>query len=343
MLSKAVANLIFALALCGSLWPTFALETNTVGRVLVVEHPDATRSFTPQPETVARMLREGLLHFSGETNLTLAWRQFVSTQDIIGIKVHSAQGRMSGTRPAVISALIESLKEAGIRGEQIVIWDRRAVDLRLAGYYELAERHKVQIANAQEEGYDSGVFYASPILGRLVSGDLEFLKKGDGVGRNSHVTKLLTRRITKIINVCPLLNHNQTGVSGALFGLTMGSVDNTLRFEEPERLAMAIPEIYALPEIADRVALNIVDALICQYRGEEFTRFNYAAPLNQLWFSKDAVAVDTLALQELDRHRVDQKVSKSTLQIYSNAELMDLGVASTNRIRLEKLEMQSWR
>src|SRR5688572_20414458 len=98
MLSKAVANLIFALALCGSAGTNLALETNAIGRVLVVEQPEATRSFTPQPQPVSRMVREGLLHFTGQDNIKAAWRQFVSTQDIIGIKVHSTPGRMSGTR-----------------------------------------------------------------------------------------------------------------------------------------------------------------------------------------------------------------------------------------------------
>jgi hypothetical protein len=340
MLSKAVANLIFAFVLCARPAVSNAVDTNTVGRILVVEHPDAIRSFTPQVEPVQRMLREGLLRFTGERSVSAGWLQLVSTQDIIGIKVHSAPGRMSGTRPVVVSAVIELLFEAGIRPEQIVIWDRRLVDLRFADYYELAEKYKVQVAAAQEEAYDKEIFYTSPILGRLVFGDLEFDKKGDGIGRNSYVSRLLTKRITKIINITPLLNHNQAGVSGALLGLAMASVDNTLRFEEPERLATAIPEIYALPELSDKVALNIVDALICQYRGEEFTRFNYATPLNQLWFSRDPVAVDALAIQELGRHRADQKSSKSTLQIYSNAELMDLGVANTNRIRIERLELK---
>ncbi len=342
MLSKAVANLIFALVLWASASPVAALETNTFGRILLVEHPEGTRSFTPQPEPVAALLKEGLLRFTGAENIRKAWLQLVSTQDIIGIKVHSTPGRMSGTRPVVVSAVIESLAEAGIRRDQIVIWDRRVTDLRLADYYELAARHKVQIASAQEEGYDPDVYYTSSLLGRLVYGDLEFGKKGESVGRNSHVTRLLTKRITKIINVTPLLNHNQAGVSGAVYGLAMASVDNTLRFEDPERLAIAVPEIYAMPEIADRVALNIVDALICQNRGEEFTRFNYATPLNQLWFSKDPVALDAFAIQEIDRQRQgrEEKVRKSTLQIYSNAELMDLGVANTNRIRVERLELK---
>src|SRR6185369_5874128 len=110
----------------------------------------------------------------------------------------------------------------------------------------------------------------NPILGQLVWSDLEFGRKGDGVGRKSFVSKLLVQGMTKIINITPLLNHNSAGVCGNLYSLAAGSVDNVLRFEsDSRRLATAVPEIYALPSIGDRVVLNITDALICQYHGEQ--------------------------------------------------------------------------
>ena len=106
------------------------------------------------------------------------------------------------------------------------------------------------------------------IIGNLVWGDLEFGKKGEGVGRKSFVSRLVSRQITKIISIAPLLNENEAGICGHLYSLAMGSVDNTLRFEgDPDRLAVAVPEIYALPVLGDRVALNITDALIGQYEG----------------------------------------------------------------------------
>ena len=335
MLSKVVANVIFALALC------FPMEASTAeahgnGRVLIVEDPAATQAFSPQIEPVRRMIKVGLIRFTGTRSEELAWQSLVTTQDVIGIKVHSAPGRTSGTRPAVVGALIESLLQSGMAADRIIIWDRRLIDLRLAGYYELADKHKVGIAGAVDEGYDREIFYTTPLLGKLVYGDLEFGQKGEGIGRNSYVSKLLTKRLTKIINVTPLLNHNQAGVSGALYGLAMASVDNILRFEDLDRLGTAIPEIYGLPEIADKVALNIVDALICQYRGEERSLLHYSTTLDQLWFSRDPVAVDALAIQVLDQNRADRKSRRSTLQIYSNAGLMDLGVADTNRIKIER-------
>lgn len=341
MCSKAVANVIFVITLVLASTILGAPEGHPSARVLIVEHPAATQAFSPQSKPVEAMMKAGLLKFTGASDEKFAWRSLVSTQDVIGIKVHSAPGRTSGTRPVVVAALLESMLRGGILPGQIVIWDRRSVDLRLAGYDDLARKYQVSIAGALDEGFDRESFYATPLLGKLVYGDLEFGEKGEGVGRKSYVSKLLTKRLTKILNVTPLLNHNQAGVSGAIYGLAMASVDNTLRFEDTDRLTTAVPEIYALPELADKVVLNIVDALICQYRGEERSLLHYSTVLNQLWFSRDPVAVDALAIQVLDQTRAERKSHRNTLQIYSNAALMDLGVADTNRLKIERIQMSA--
>jgi hypothetical protein len=59
--------------------------------------------------------------------------------------------------------------------------------------------------------------------------------------------------------------------------------------------------------------------------------------LNQLWFSKDPVALDTLALAELERQRDIAKMPavEAVKEIYANAELLELGVSSLKRIKVE--------
>ena len=129
-------------------------------------------------------------------------------------------------------------------------------------------------------------------------------RKSEGVGRKSFVTKLVSRDITKIISVAPLLNDNDLGVGGHLYSVALGSVDNTARFEgDAGRLAVAVPEIYALPSVGDRVALNITDALIGQYEGGASGLLHYSSVPGQLWFSRDPVALDTMAVAELARER----------------------------------------
>jgi len=160
------------------------------------------------------------------------------------------------------------------------------------------------------------------------------------VGRKSFVSTLVSREITKIINITPLLNHNEAGVSGNLYSLASGSADNLIRFEySPATLATAIPEIYSLPALSDHVVLNITDALICQYEGGERGLLHYSATLNQLRFSLDPVALDVLSIQELDRLRQNAHAPsvKPNSKLYSNAALLQLGVNDLKRIQVDTL------
>ena len=312
-------------------------------RVTFVEDPRATDAFDPRPDMVRTLVQRGIKEFTGKSDVATAWRSIVGTQDVIGIKVFSTPGPQVGTRPAVVEGIVEGLLAAKVPPQHIIIWDRTLLELRQAGFYEIAKRHGVRIAGAVESGWDTNAFYDSPLLGQLVFGDLEFPRKDEpGVGRKSFVSKLLTTNITKIINVSPLLNHNSVGVCGNLYSLALGSMDNTLRFEgDSARLAQAVPEIYALPALGDHVALNIVDALICQYQGEHVPRLHDSVALNQLRFSTDPVALDVLSVQEINSQRVQAALSLAArtnrLDLYRNAALLELGFAETNKIDLRPI------
>lgn len=315
-------------------------DANTwMGRVLVVEDPAATVAFVPQADPIRRMVENGIIAFTGKPDEKSAWLSLVSTNDKVGIKVFASPGA-SGTRRVVVEAVVRGLLNAGVPAKQILVWDRRLADLRQAGYFDLAERLGVRVAGAMEAGFDDHQFYDTALIGKLVYGDAEFGKKGDNVGRRSYVSSLVVSNMTKIINIPPLLNHNLAGVVGCLHGLAMGSVDNTIRFEaDPDRLATAIPEIFALEPIADHLALNIVDALVCQYQGEEQTLLHYSTAMNELWFSRDPVALDILSVAELAKQRkqTDAPPLRANLDTFSNAALLDLGTADPARFRIERL------
>jgi uncharacterized protein (DUF362 family) len=321
--------------------PPATLSRPAQARVVIIERTNAMENFTPHADAVQAMMERGLVAFSGKPSAAAAWRSLVTTQDTVGVKVFSGPGPVSGTRPAVVEAVVRSLLAAGLRPSQIIIWDKHRTDLRQAGFIELATRLGVGVEAAVESGFDEKVFYESALLGQLIWGDHEFGKQAEGVGRKSFVSKLVTQRMTKIINLPPLLNHNQTGVSGNLFSLAIGSVDNTIRFEnDASRLATTVPEIYALPELSDRVIVNIVDALLCQYQGEERGLLHYSSVLNQLRFSSDPVALDVLSLEELEHQRQIKeapKVRRSFSELYDNAALLELGVSRKQQIKVERV------
>jgi hypothetical protein len=324
----------------GQPFPFSSAARGPQARVLIVQNDAAVEAFRARPEIVRTMVDRGLTNLTGKPTAAAAWRSLVTTQDVVGIKVFASPGPDSGTRPAVAAAVVEGLLAAGLPPKRIVVWDKEEADLRLAGYFRLADRYGIRVAGSVQAGWDDKAFYESEILGNLVWGDLEFGRKGDGAGRRSFVSRLVSRDLTKIINITPLLNHNLAGVSGNLYSLATGSVDNLIRFDAiPSRLARAIPEIYALETLSDKVVLNITDALICQYEGEERGLLHYSVPLNQLRFSKDPVALDMLSIKELDRQRQAAKAPdlKPNIELYDTAALLELGVSDLKRIQVETL------
>ena len=336
------------LVLLGWLQPADAQDyfapptTNAAARIVIVQGENLLDKFLPDDDRVAAAFNRGLAQFTRSANSTSAWRSLVATNDTVGIKVFSEPGMLTGTRPAVVRAIVRGLLDAGLPPEKIILWDKHAASLRAAGYFELAAQLGVGIAGAAESGYDTNVFYLpdSPVIGALVWGDVEFGNTNYGAGKKSFVSKLVSQRLTKIISVAPLINENDASLCGHFFSLALGSVDNTRRFEgSGERLATALPEIYALPSIGDRVVLHVTDALIGQHQGGPATYLQFSTVLQQLWFSRDPVALDTLALQELirERRQHDAPLLPNNFQIYTNATLLQLGISDPARILIEKI------
>jgi len=310
-------------------------------RVIVVEDAEATEFFQPRADRVRAMVARGIMALTGQATVKAAWRSLVSPQDVVGLKVYSAAGPLAGTRVALVAAVVEGLLEAGQAPTNIVVWDKRYDDLQQAGYGHLATRYGVRVESSTGAGFDPAKFYENSLIGSLIFSDAEFGQEtGMVAGRKSFVSKLLTRDITKIINLSPLLNNELAGVTGHLYSLALGSMDNTLRFElSGNRMSVVVPEIYALPALSDRVVLNITDALICQFLGSKSAMLHYAVPLNQLHFSCDPVALDVLSIRELQRQRERAGMSQpgANLDLYRNAALLELGVADPARIQVETL------
>jgi len=204
----------------------------------------------------------------------------------------------------------------------------------------LAKRHGVRLAGSRDAGWDESVVYESPIVGTLVAGDLGFKRGKENASRKSHLSRLLTGELTRIISVCPLINHNQAGVSGHVVGLVDGSMDNSRRFRlDSSTLSVAVPEILALEDaeqrryLGDRLVLNITDALFCQYLGQSKCLLHYTAGLGQLRFSTDPVALDVFSIEELKRQRKRLEVDYSPPDsaLYKNAALIQLGVSDPAR------------
>src|SRR5206468_3082036 len=153
LVSTRVPKVIFLLAaaMFGGLSTSPAAEsfsgsgTGQRARVVIVQDPAATSAFRTRLNKIRSMVSRGMTNLTDKATVPEAWRSLISTQDVVGIKVVSAPGPNSGTRPAVVQAVVEGLRDAGLPSKQIIIWDKQLSDLTNAGFADLCKRFGVRL------------------------------------------------------------------------------------------------------------------------------------------------------------------------------------------------------
>jgi hypothetical protein len=185
---------------------------------------------------------------------------------------------------------------------------------------------------------------SAPFLGNLIWGDLDYIGGkgespllGDNVNTSSvsHLSKIVATEVTKIINVPVLSNSERNGVAGCLYNVTISNLDNWRRFGvPPDYGATSIPEIYSDPHLGPKVVLNLMDGLLALYAGGPQSQPNYALIFDTLYASRDPVAIDSIALRQIDEWRKKHRlpaIGRTGAQI-PVADQMGLGNASPRKI-----------
>ncbi len=322
---------------------------------------------------------------TGKENAAAGWRSLVDPRDVVGIKI-SATGQGAGaTHRAVIEAIIDGLRAAGVPASNVLVWDRDADDLRAAGYLTRDGRSTLScpvLAIEPRYGYDAKEIYSAPILGKLIWGDLLFhghpiaadeslhaerpafalnpldehapaLVPGPNPTRNaaalarenlsnvSHYCTILSRKVTKIVNVPVFCDSYFAGIGGALYNVTIPNVDNWRRLVGPPRYGVtAIPEMYSDPQLGGKIVLNLTDGLVAQIAGGPDYQPLYARPLGTLYASRDAVALDAVTLRLLEIWRAQSHLpalTESAAHVKTAAEI-GLGNYEAEKIDLRALE-----
>ena len=111
-------------------------EKSNKGKVVIVRHKAATDSNgKANPKLVQEMLDTAITKFTGRKLPTEAWKEFVSSDDVVGIKVNAnAEDKGPCTLPALTYAIAKGLVSAGVKENHIIIWDKIWEQLVLAGY-----------------------------------------------------------------------------------------------------------------------------------------------------------------------------------------------------------------
>jgi hypothetical protein len=322
--------------------------------VYLAHDPFAIDHFEEQPEPIGRMVDAIVMAATRKSDVDTAWRALVSPQDRVGIKIAASGGRYFSTHRAIVDRIALHLRRIGVKEENIIVWDREAIALRNAEFSSSKGRYRLRSIEPQN-GYDPDAAVTAPVLGKLIWGDLLFHERRarglrplraatdeDQLSATSHIARLLSREITKVINVPLLCDEPNCGVAGALYNMTVPNIDNWRRFSQSEGGGSeAIPSIYADEHIGPKVVLHIMDGLTAQYAAGPIGNPNYAFAHCTLYASTDPVALDATALRQMEAWRKEAKLPAigAKAEWLRSAEELGLGQFAEESIVLQTVNL----
>jgi hypothetical protein len=325
------------------------------GRVVEVADPKAMPDGKADPAVVAAMVEKGITTLTGR-NLKESFPLFFTKVDVVGIKVNPVGPGLINTRPEVVEALIAWLESSGLPRHNIIIWDRFDYMLKDAGFTaerfpgigieglqtmdEDAASGKTQDnskwlrpdgTHVSVDNFDQDVYYWADVEGPK---DLPYLNQHVFNGKFSYFGKLLTKKLTKIINAAAFKNTGNA-ISMATKNIGYGAVCNTNRLHRPMFLDVCV-EVPAFPPVRDKMVLNLTDGLRAQYEGGPDSNAKFAWLYNTIFFATDPFALDMVCHNLLVAKRKEMGVAVNENPRFTDylryAEKLGLGIADPAKI-----------
>lgn len=270
------------------------------GRVVRVH---SERSIDAQSDAVNRtvvqqMLAAGMRTLTGERRPTDAWACFISPRDVVGIKVNCSGAPQIRSSPEVVAAIVENVIALGVPATQIYVYERFADQMRTVNYPSYLPKGVNVVAAEGNLGRAAALGYDPHTYMETI-----FSKEQD---TRSNLVRLVSDRLTKIINVPNAKEHQASGVTGCLKNISYGNFSNVARSHESEQTFTRsfIGALAAVEPLPSRAVLHIMDGLVGVWHAGPFSRerrFRFYP--RQLMLGTDPVAMDHQLIELIDAKR----------------------------------------
>ncbi len=339
--------------------PDFAMPGPFPGRVIEVHRPDAVSpDYVVSQPAVSDMLDCGMAALTGADapDVKSSWGRFFQRGDVVGIKINPVGRkpnpeetyRVAGAVGAISShalvvEVVRRLRDAGVKPQDVVVFERYAEEFIEGGYADLVERELPGIrwaasaarysdtqvdvtgfddgrdvisAEAQRRvvGYDPDVFTVMGFCGPQHANDERRFR--------SHLSMIVTRMVDKVITLPVLKDHRSAGVTLALKHMSHGH-NNTVsrshvsgvpyglggsdRVIGPNQCNTFIPQAVSQTPLRQKATLHILDGLIGVYEGgpKNWNKTWATWRRRSLYFATDPVALDHVGWDCIDAVRAE--------------------------------------
>jgi len=330
------------------------------GRVAEVKDPRSLVDDKIDAKVVAEMFERGVRTLTGK-DMKQSYGLLFEPGDVIGIKVNPVGPPLINTHIELTQAVVRWLIDNGVTPDHIFIWDRFDYMLKDAGYTPDQFPKGVRLEGLQTmdetgntwkdakgnhvslDNFDKDVFYfAKGIVGKNVRGykdDEFYLNQHVFNGEYSYFGKLLTKQLTRIVNLAAFKNTG-AGISMATKNMGYGSLCNTGRLHAPLFFNVCT-EVLAAPAIREKLVLNITDGLRGQYDGGPDKNAQFVYANHSLYFATDPFALDMICHRQLVAKRKEMGVALNENPRFTDylhyAERLGLGIANPEKIDYVKV------
>ena len=262
-------------------------------------------------EVVREMMERGMRSLTGTAKTIDAWRRFFSPDDVVGIKVNAGGRPWVVSTHEIVAETVRNLMAVGVRPRQIYIFERFEDQLSSIDYAPhvpegvnifAAERANRRVDNAS---YDPHVYV-----------EADFFGEDD---TRSNMIKLISRKLTKIVNIPNMKDHGATGVTGCLKNIAYGGFSNVARthFRGTSHTLSFVGTLAAVEPLRSRTVLQIMDGLRGVWHGGPFApTLKYVFFPRTIMFGTDPVAIDRLLLDIID----DERKRRGAISIWNRDE-----------------------
>jgi len=252
-------------------------------RVIIARDETLTKgSVDEHAELLRKLLDAALQRLTDAPDAATAWRSFFKAGDRVALKVNTLG---LSTQPAVADAIVAGLCAAGVRPENIIIWDRFDRELAAAGFKLNQSTDGVQCRGTDAE--------------RIGSGYAEEVEKSGEIG--SCFSRILTGPVDAIISVPVFKDHGLAGVSLGMKNF-YGAIHNPNKYHG-NNCDPFVADVVAHRYIAPKWRLTICDGTRAQVQGGPGRSPQHAWSFGGLIISNDFVAADAVGADLLEQER----------------------------------------
>ncbi len=247
---------------------------------------------------IREMMERGMRALTGERQTIDAWRRFIKSDDVVAIKVNAGGRPYCVTAPEILAETVRNLMAVGVKPQQIYVYERFQSQLDEINYApHLPEGVTIFAAERGNRGVDNNNYDPHTYV------EADFFGEDD---TRSNMIRLLSEKVTKIINIPNMKDHGATGVTGCLKNIAYGSFSNVARthFKGVSHTFSFVGTLAAVEPLRSRTVLQIMDGLRGVWHGGPFayTKKFLFYP-KTIMFGTDPVAIDRLLLDIIEAER----------------------------------------